>query len=192
MIRLRPFFGRPVPGGHSFQIPGGPLVKSDKELDTEAIQELVDKITEYRVCNGKPIGDPLVEITAYYAIHYPFSIEQGERQDAAAPDRLTERVYRWINHLWNHPPKEFAEPDEVSRRQKICAGCRWRTDCRKDESKSAQEAQRRLFLLAKGSLGPDQDGWCKWHCHDNRLACLLPVENLSTDDPIPECWLRKP
>lgn len=183
--RIRTFIGRPIPGGHHYPIPDGP------EVTGESVQELVNKVIEYRVLNGLGIGDPLVEITAYYAVNYPFAVESGDREEPPKLDKLTERVYRWVNYLWAHPPKEFVQADEAERRQKICEECRWRTDPTEDESRSHEEAERRIFLLSRGSLGPDESGRCRWHCHDNRLACLLPMENLDPDGSPKECWVKR-
>lgn len=182
--RFRTFVGRPIPGGWHYPVPGGPTIKG------ENAQDLIDKVTEYRVCNGLPIGDPKSEITAWYTIHFPFTVENCEAEEPNHPDELRDGVYAWINDLWKNPPHEYAEPDEVVRRQDTCKKCPWRADIPKSDSRAALESERRLFLLSRGGLGPSELGVCRFAAWDNRLACMLTKEKIDCGECPKCCWVK--
>jgi hypothetical protein len=182
MIVLKREMGHEIPGGHNYPIPGGPTVKG------ETVEELVDKISDYRVRNGLPVGNPMDEIITYYAEHYPWSVEEGERTHKPPIEGLDERVYAWLNAQWRNPPKELLHQEDIQKRMDTCQQCRFRCLQALAKGPASAEAARRAFLLARGNLGPDECGFCRYFGWDNRLACLLP--ELKPEKSAPKgCWL---
>jgi hypothetical protein len=182
MIRLRKELGRDIPEGHNFPIDGGPTLRA------ETIEELADKIRDYRICNGLPLGNPIEEITQLYAVKYPWSVEQCDEVSADTRDLEQDRAYEWINSMWRQAYGEHASGELIELRQQKCMQCPFRKELVASDSPARREMERRVFLLARGNLGPDELGWCSCHHWDNRLACLLP--NPTTVKDPPECWIH--
>jgi len=183
MIRIKQFIGRDMK--HSFP------VRQDLTLTADTVPDLIDKIAEYRLQNGLPVGDPSIDLTAYYAMHHPFAVENGERIDAPPVGELPKRVYAWTNGLWRNPPKNPPSTEEAPARASACVSCPFRREVGSDGSPAFKEAQRRVYLLSRGLLWLNEVGWCEFHGWDNRLAVLLRHE---ADEKIAcpkECWLDK-
>ena len=180
MIRIKKELGHEIPGGHSYPIPGGPVVNG------ESIKDLLFAIREYRINNGLPPGDPLDEVTAYYAKKYPWSVEEGKRDADSLHDSFSEEVVAWINRYWKSPPKQWMPVEDTQRRQSCCLSCPYRVD-EPSGTPADAEALRRAFLLSKGSLLDEELGCCTFHKWNNRLACLMTMPEITRNSP-KCCW----
>ena len=182
-VRIKPTLCREIPGGPHFQPEGGPLLKG------ESVDELVERLEEYRAANGQPEGNPVAEITQYYAKAYPWSVEQcAEAPSSPLSPRLFTRVAAWTNGLWALPPKKLLSVEDAEFRFNACLACPWRRKALPKGFPAGKETSRRLYLLRRAAEVPEGLGVCRYHGWDNSLACLL--ENPAAEGP-PECWAGK-
>lgn len=182
-IRLRDHIGHAIDGGHNFP------VRPDLVMKADTIPELVAKIADYRIQNGLPPGDPIGEVTDYYAIHYPFAIENGDRKDRPVDDKLKHNVYSWVNAMWKTPPKEHLELEDAGARVEKCLKCPFRRDVIQDLSPEGNEIRRRTYLLSKGLLWDNSAGVCEDYEWDNRLAVLIHHEDKARIGALKFCWM---
>ena len=190
MKKFRKQIGHEIPGGFHYHIPNGPTIKSESVIPEEAVDDLCDQVTAYRVNNGYHIGNPVDEITDWYSEHFPFCVENGDREQAKDTDGLEKDIIIWTNRQWKSPPKSIVDAETAHRRAARCLGCKFRDDVIEDGSRLGKEAKRRLFLLSRGMLLGDETGWCMLNKWDNRLACLLPDPEVS--EKYSKCWVDKP
>jgi len=184
---FRKQIGHELPGGFHYHIPDGPTIKSESEIPEEAVKDLCDQLTAYRVNNGWPIGEPLDEITDWYAKNFPFCVENGDRETQKDPSGIAHDVIMWTNRQWKTPPKSLTDPENAHCRAAICLKCPFRDEVDLDDSPADKEAQRRVYLISRGMLLDNEVGWCSLHRWDNRLACLLPSPE--TSQTYSKCWL---
>jgi hypothetical protein len=190
MKRFKKQIGHQIQGGFHYHIPDGPTIMSESVIPEEALDDLCDQVTAYRVNNGLPSGSPVDEITDWYAEHFPFCVENGEREEPKKQDELTLDIINWTNRQWKLPPKALVDTGTAHRRQERCLGCKFRDNVIEDSSPAGKEAKRRLFLLSRGMLLGEETGWCIINKWDNRLACFLP--NPEIRESYSKCWIDKP
>jgi len=153
------------PGGHHFPIMG--LV-----LRADTIDELKKKITELRIANGQPVGDPEGDIIKYYAEHYPAMVQNGEREKPALNEKYR-RWRDWVRYMWFAPPKKLLTVKEAELRWEKCRDCPFNSAMDWATSPEAEEFDRRLFLLRQGKDVPDDVGFCTCHGADLGLLAFL-------------------
>ena len=117
MLKLNPDQLRQPHGGHHFLIPNGPAVKG------ESAKEVIKKITEYRINNGIPVGNPEEELLYFYALHWPYMVEPAEIGKPTEKSSWFQDWARWVRKTWKNPPKKLITTKEASYRWDVCLTC---------------------------------------------------------------------
>jgi hypothetical protein len=153
MIVLNESQQREPIGGHHF--PEGAHVIKGKTFD-----EVVHGLTDYRITNGKPVGNPKREVLEYYDRNFPYMTQKGE--GPYVPDVREDYIrYRsWVFSTWKNPPKKTVTTKEATLRHEICDKCSERKPASWGSSQEAEELARRSFMLRCGLKTCGADGYC--------------------------------
>jgi hypothetical protein len=140
-------------------------------------------IALYRSNNALPAGNPLAEIEAFYAVHFPWLISNV----GAAPEPPKEEFLReWINRLWKNPPKHWQESEKAKERLQICGLCPFNMP----GGIISDVYRRRLIILGAGKI-TEGAGWCSAHRWANGLAAWIESPETPAGD-VPGCWATSP
>jgi len=198
-FRLKSPLVHAIPGDHHFSDPSSGIL-----FRTDDFPALLAKITDYRVGNGLPMGDPEQEVLQFYAKSFPWSVIEEKSGKILSdtngsvidnPDTnpanlsQSERLYRWVNEVWRNPPTTLLHSEDATSRVSYCQKCphhRPPTSDTPQNEPRAKEANRRVMVLTKCRPAPGV-GFCAHFGWDCRLACLL--SHLSEVDGPEKCWV---
>lgn len=179
---------RPI-GGHQYP-ENGLLVRG------ESFNEVKQKLTEYRINNHIPVGDPEQDILLHYAKNWPWMVKSDPN---ATPKQVSGQytLYRqWIDETWRDPPAKMISVKEATDRWETCRGCPFNRSKTWFKTPESAELARRAFLLRKGADVPEDIGICSLHFFAD-LSVLSFVENaahfvdVKKDSTKPEkCWVK--
>lgn len=158
--QLNPSQKREPFGGHHFR-ENGVTLKGD------TVQEVVELLTDFRIVNGKPVGNPLQEIIDYYAKDFPWMVEMdisGKEDKPDNPDYVAWRSF--ISSVWGKNHGKFLTKKEASFRWAICKGCPHNVGTPWPESREATEFSRKSLLLRRGENIPEKYCYCDLHRND--------------------------
>jgi hypothetical protein len=201
--RLKEPLVHAISGDHHFPDPCGFTFRADD------FPALLSKITQYRLQNGLPVGDPEQEVLTFYAKSFPWSVieEDGRKvlsqkhttlfdnpdtNPAKVSQSLQERLYAWVNQVWRNPPAKLLAPQEAASRVSACKNCPQHLPPLSDtplNDPRAKETDRRVFVLAKCRPASDALGSCAHFGWDCRLACLLPNPSGGGEKEPAGCWV---
>lgn len=189
-----------MPGGWAY------LQDGTFRIEAESYEELLDNVREWRLQNGKPVGDVETEVESYICNTYPRQCRNRSTgsapprwAQAIIPNRATvnkfvDRITQWALGVSKHPDsKNLMEDGLANQRAERCQICpqndTWENNC----PSCVTNAQRLLALIRRGK---EHASWRKLHgCkamgHCNRTAIYLP-SSLVTETPEtpPECWIH--
>lgn len=175
-------------GGHHYEV-GGQTFKG-KNYD-----EVVRSLAAFRINNNIPLGNPDSEVIAYYAVNWPWLVEEYEAEPKPMPMEGYLAWRLWLMEAWNNPPKKLLTNKEASERFAICRKCPMNMPISRDGSPADEMAalKRKSFLLRRGSMAPEGIGYCTLHRVDLSVFCFLDnCLAFSSKKPdakdLPECW----
>lgn len=190
----------PVLNKHIFPPGGFYFVDSEGvRFDAENAVKLASAIREYRILNGKPIGNPLQEVNDFTCARYPTGCRGAERiAPVNTPGiHLVGRVNRWlslVSRALGRNSTAYVSKDIAEMRAKVCVACpkqkNWHAGCL-----SCNEGSRRLsFAARKGqetSVGEKLLG-CDVLGEDTRTSVFLDKLTPSENPDLPaNCWRKK-
>jgi hypothetical protein len=182
MLRLRKDSKRAPFGGHHFTDHG-------VTFRGENLQEVVKKLSEFRLGNAIPIGSPEQEVLRFYGENWPYLVE---RTDGSEPERngLYDQYREAVHEMWRRPPKKFLTTKEASLRWEVCKTCPFNTKHDWKETNESAEIARRAFVLRRGMDVPDSLGFCALHKADiPALSFLAEPKVYASDAKHPGCWV---
>jgi len=189
MLKLNPDQLRQPHGGHNYREPNGPGIKG------ESVKDLVKKITDYRINNNIPVGDPEQDVLYYYALHWPYMVEPAEVGKPTHQSKWFQGWSTWLRKAWKNPPKKLITTKEASYRWDVCLTCPHNRGFDWKETDESSAITQRAFLLRKGIDAPKDLQYCDLHKAD--LSVLTFVENpasfsdKSKEDTQPSaCWVK--
>ncbi len=174
-------------GGHHFR-ENGVTLKGDTFEDVEEL------LSNFRLINGKPIGNPKDEIIAYYAEKFPWMVEYDTNEQVVEPLSEEYIAWRdWISSIWGKTQGHFITRKEASFRWEICKKCPHNVGSPWDDSKESIEFSRKALLLKRGENTPENLRYCDLHKVDIGVASFQEsARDLSRKDDNkpdhPGCW----
>lgn len=185
--RLNPNQKRLPFGGHHFRERG-------VTLKGETFDDVVELLTDFRLMNGWPVGNPSQEIINYYAEKFPWMVEYDLSGKEDEPENEHYVAWReWISSVWGKVQGKFITRKEASFRWDVCKNCPFNVGAPWPVSREATEFQRKSLLLKKGEKTPDNYCFCALHRADIGVASFLESpRELSRKDKNksdhPGCW----
>lgn len=162
-------------GGHQYP-ENGFTVKGD------SFDEVVKLLTSFRLGNGKPLGNPKMDVLIYYAQNWPYLVrDDGQPEPAKSQDESYGRWITWVMGIWREPPTKILTTKEASYRWDKCKECPMNKP--KDWASTEESAQmeQRLFLLRQGVDVPKYLGFCSCHGSDLSLFGFLEAPEKSSN-----------
>lgn len=159
----------------------------------DTFNELLQKLTDFRITNGIKLGKPEQEILQHYALHWPYMVRHiPGGADEPADD--FEQWREWIQRVWAVPPKTVITPTEAKERWVKCLSCPMNKAFNWEDNEESRELERRAFLLRRGVDVPEGLGFCSCYSCDLAVAVFLEdksghfKQNKGTEKPGP-CWV---
>lgn len=177
---------RPI-GGHHFPEEG-------RTFSGETLEEVVKRIREWRISNGRPVGDPEADVIRFYSENFPYMVIEDENVDPKpGPSEDYVRYRHWIQATWKNPPKKLVPNREAKERQAVCDNCPKKKIVDWGSSEEARELERRSFVLRCGIHTSVTTGYCTCHRWDiGTIVTFHGPEQFSAkekDTIVPEsCW----
>lgn len=189
MLIIKPDAMRIPIGGHQFP-ENGMVIRG------ESFDEVVQKLTDYRLNNHIHLGNPSRDVLVYYANNWPFMVtDDGKPEPDLSEAKPYEEYRRFIDETWKRPPAKLLATKEASFRWEVCEKCPFNKSKDWPQTKETAELARRSFLMKRGVETPKNLGVCSLHFHAD-LSILTFVEtpahfvDVKTDAAKPEkCWV---
>lgn len=188
MLKLNKDQLRQPVGGHHF-IERGLMIRGDTP------KQVIKKITEYRINNNFPVGNPEQDLLLYYAERWPYMVRHDfDAQEEAKVDDDYEGWRSWIYKIWNNPPASTVSSKEASDRWDVCKTCIHNKRKSWVPTNEASEITRRAFILRRGLDIPTVLGYCSLHKADLGVFCFVEkakeISGLKKDTAKPShCWV---
>ena len=179
--QLRPF------GGHH-------LVAHGIRFEGNTPVEVVKKVTDYRVHNSIPVGEPMKELLDYYAAKWPFMVDEDyDTKPEPPPNTTKEKWMGWVRQQWKFPRGKYIANKEAEARWKVCLTCPFNKPI-ETQSQEEREIARKSFLMSRGVTMPARLGFCSLHLADIRTMVVLEAPSVVSDKPKdaanhPGCWV---
>lgn len=144
--------------------------------------EVVDKLRDYRIANGIPIGNIIQEVLDYN------DSKTKEVIPVKSIPNLREKVVKWLESRLRVKPR-YVNPDEASRRAAICSQCPRNVAWQKGEKcgKCVENARRAVAIILMGRKQYGL-GACEVLFQENNTAVNLDEAPL-VDPGLPSfCW----
>lgn len=172
---------------------GWHIIEDGQCLRGDTPEQVEEKLTGYRIRNGRTIGDPHEELIAYWAARRPDLVEQtpaDEMQAHNTPSKLAGQVLTWLQAVTQLGPDIETGDSAIELRSSICRDCPFNVALT-EQGQLRAEIDRRSFLLRKGREMPGLQ-FCSHHHFDLRVAVRLRPEFIDPKlyQPV-ECWAGK-
>ena len=169
MLKLKENSKKSPPGGHHY-------VEHRVTFKGESWTEVVKKVTDFRLHNNIPQGNPSQEVLNFYADNWPWLVKEDESAPEPEPAPSQYDLWRdWIYRTWKNPPKKLVTPTEAKARWAICSTCPMNEQFKFSESSESAELTRRTFLLRRGIESSEALAFCS--CHKADLASFSFFDN---------------
>ncbi len=185
--QLKPNSKREPFGGHHFR-------ENSVTLKGDTFDEVVDLLSNFRLINGKPIGNPRQEVINFYAEKFPWMVEWDLEGKEDEPEKQEYLDWRdWVSSMWGKAQGKFITRKEASFRWDICKNCPHNVGTPWKETKESIEFSRKSLLLKRGEKTPEKYQYCDLHRADVAVASFLesPQEFSRKDknkSNHPGCW----
>ena len=186
-FRLRKGHKRLPFGGHHYTA-NGITAKGD------TAEEVVEKIKNYRLINGIPLGDPMSELLEYYADKFPWMIENNLDDQGEKPENANYVRWRgWLISQWGKPfPKTIGEVQAVDR-WAICEKCEFCRPRTWENTPEAIEFERKSLLLKNARNSPKNVKFCTLHGWDIGVSSYVenpaPLSDKKDKQDYEGCWV---
>lgn len=177
---------RPI-GGHHFKEDG-------RTFRGDTLDEVVKQLTSYRLDNSAPLGNPEQEILRFYAINWPFMVDEDfDPPEPDTPDIRMQRWLTWVRKQWGKSRRQPTTSKEAAIRWEICLKCPHNVKLH-PSTPEEKEMERKAFLLRFGQSVPEKLGFCSLHRHDTTIAVFSEAPAASSEKPkdlpnYPGCWV---
>jgi hypothetical protein len=176
MLKLNPDQQRLPHGGHHYPIIDGPLVRAD------SAREVIRKITDYRIANALPLGDPEQELYRYYHKFWPYTVIEVDSTKGDEPATNFPSWAKWVRKAWKMPPK-LVTTKEASFRWDICLTCPHNKQFDWKETNESAVLSQRAFLLRRGIEAPKALQYCDLHRADLSVLTFTETPGLFSEKP---------
>lgn len=161
------------------------------------LDELISRLTAYRVRRGLPLGNPLGEVHQALCKRSPRGCRKAnpvpqEVHRVSAAQSLMTRVSQWLRGVWVSLAKKqqsYVTPEEAKRRVKICKTCSLHTPFFSDCAACQESLHTLSYQLRAGrDRHTSKLKVCKQFGTDLRVDALLNQPHLP--DAPEHCWKR--
>lgn len=174
-------------GGHHY-------VEDGRTLKGDTFDEVKTLLTDYRLHNNRPVGNPGQDILTYYLVNFPWMVKQDDLEMPEEPDDFID-WRAWVQGTWVKPPKKLLTSKEASFRWEVCKSCPFNVPIEQGNKPAEfEQITRKAILLRRGVKIPQELGYCSLHRAD--LGVLTFIETpkdhseKSKDSPnYPSCWV---
>lgn len=164
-LKLRHTLVLPI-GGHHF-IEDGVMLKGD------TLPDVVKALSDYRLTNMVPIGEPEQEILQYYMRNWPYMVDEDyDYKITDAKVSPNSRWVKWIRMNWGKPLGKMATAREANSRAAICCKCPYNLPI-EPINQEEQEMMRKAFMMRRGHDVPKNLGFCSLHLWDNGSSIFI-------------------
>lgn len=168
--------------------------------------ELITKLTDWRVANKRPVGDPEKDVdkqlTGQVGYSSPIPVSSIKDTPKPATMRLIDRVNGWVQNRIRNKAVQFVNQAEALKRAAICAQCpqnkNWQSSCATCNAESKRVIARDIVILSQNKQTPLHNRLeaCNVTGQANKAAVFLTEESLrhrtNYMDKLPSfCWLKK-
>lgn len=174
-------------GGHHY-------VENGHMLKGETFDEVKTKLTDYRLNNNNPVGNPGQDILAYYAVNFPWMVREDPTEMPEESENFID-WRAWVQKTWVKPPKKMLTSKEASFRWEVCKGCKFNQPIEQGHKPAEfEQITRKALLLRRGVKIPQELGYCCLHRFDLSVATFIETprdhSEKSTSSPNhPSCWV---
>lgn len=166
-LKLNPHQKRLPFGGHHFREDG-------IMLKGEAFKDVEELLRDFRLMNGRPVGNPSQDIIIYYAQKFPWMVMTDHDATPDEPEEYDYVCWRdWITSVWGKVQNKFITRKEASFRWEKCNGCPNNVGKTWKSSAEATEFERKSLLLRRGEKTPENYCYCALHRADVSVASFL-------------------
>ena len=179
-------------GGHHFN---QKTKHSDEYLvKADTFNKLISKVSDYRISNGIPIGNPKEDVLEYYARRFPYMVLIDEGAEKKIYNSRYEAWRTFIQDVWKKAPTKFITRKESESRWTVCLDCPFNVEKDWKKTKESNEVEKRAFMLRRGEAIPKKIGFCALHRADIGVLSFVEAPgNLSgkkKDHEKPSvCWV---
>lgn len=160
----------------------------------DTFNEVRDKLSDYRLNNNRPIGNPGQDILKYYAVNFPWMVKEDDIEIPEEPENYS-KWRSWIQKTWVRPPKKMLTIKEASIRSDICKSCPHNKPIQTGNKPSEfEQLTKKSFLLRRGVKISSDLGYCDLHHFDLGVALFIETpkdhSEKKKDTPgHPSCWV---
>lgn len=184
MLVVRADHVRRPPGGHRF--PEGKVW-----LHAASVEELAQRIAQFRADNARPLGQPAREIAAYYQQKAPFLVRaRADREDEV--DDLQRVAVRTMAIASSPPVLWPASAPQAEARLPVCAHCPFQAQWPEGESTSYTFAADIRAAVLTQRRDYQEAGYCTHHQWPIALAQRLKEPAKYARDPVQGCFAHEP
>ncbi len=174
-------------GGHHY-------VEDGRTLKGDTFDEVKAQLSDYRLYNNRPIGNPGQDILKYYQVNFPWMVRED---DLEVPEESEQFIdwRAWVQKTWKTPPKKLLTSKEASFRWDVCKTCPFNKPIESGYRQSEfDQITRKTFMLRRGAKIPKELGYCSLHRFDLSVATFIETprdhSEKSLNDPnYPSCWV---
>jgi hypothetical protein len=174
-------------GGHHYYEDG-------LSLKGDTFEEVREKLSDFRLNNNRPVGNPGQDILIYYAVNFPYMVREDETEIPQETKVFT-RWRAWVQKTWTHPPKKTLTTKEASFRWDVCKTCPHNLPIISGLKHSEfEQITRKAFMLRRGAKIPQELGYCSLHHFDLGVATFIETpkdhsERRKDTPDYPSCWV---
>ena len=179
------------PGG--WQYPEG-----ENTVRGDTHEDLIAKLTAYRIANQIVLGNPEQDIERYVCQQFPSYCGTDSNQlppPRTAPRTFRERVTSWAANRYQYAGGIELEDEETAEaRAQVCVNCpsnqEWRAGC----PPCIAATERTLLVINQNRKTKTVVLGCAIAGHENQTACYLPPKHLKHKNQYlsqlpPRCWM---
>jgi hypothetical protein len=165
-------------------------------IRSSTFKGVVDLLTDYRIQNGIPLGDPSGEVTLYYAKNWPWMVTVDENQEIIHEDNPYYNEWRaWVQSTWKRGDPKMLHKREAADRWAICEKCPYAEGQSWADTKESQELDKRAFLYRRAEWAPRKLKFCSLHKADiGTLSFLQDAKSYSakkeSEPNYDKCWIK--
>lgn len=174
-------------GGHHY-LEDGLMLKGD------TFDEVKIKLSDYRMNNNRPVGNPGQDILKYYAVNFPWMVREDEINVPEETKEFTDWRH-WVQRTWVNPPKKLLTNKEASFRWDVCKTCPFNQPIESGNKPSEfEQITRKTLMLRRGAKIPKELGYCSLHRFDLGVATFIEIPRDHSEKEIdapnyPSCWV---
>lgn len=188
MKEINPDAQRKPIGGHHFT-DRGQIIHSDSFL------ELVQSLSDFRLANSFPFGEPKEEILAYYAAIAPWLVidDDVKTRYMGVPAHV-KPLREWLNETYRAGSVVLCSKIEAKERWAGCEGCKYASVIDWSYSIEMESLEKKVELLKGMKETPLDDSYCRLHKWATGAATYIKkpkINEINKERSPDSCFVKK-